>query len=107
MNSVFSAATFGSCRKLMNAWASSTFAASFGMTRSSQEMEVPSSRHGEGDVLVLRLHLEDVAAVAVDQQELARGEAGLVLLVLELGQVLLPADDHVAGRRQLASRCGC
>ena len=37
----------------------------------------------------------------MDEQELAGGQAGLVLLILELGQVLLPAHDDVAGLGQL------
>ena len=54
-------------------------------------------RDGERDVGVLLLDLEDVAAVAVDEEELAGGDAGLVLLVLELGDVALPAQDDVLG----------
>jgi len=42
MKLVFSAATAGSCRKLMNACASSACCAPAGMTRSSQAMDVPS-----------------------------------------------------------------
>ena len=39
----YAAATAGSWRKLMKAWARTTSRASAGMTRSSQEMIVPSS----------------------------------------------------------------
>ena len=91
----------------MNACARST---SFAVLRDHQVVAGDASallRDDEGDVLVLRLHLEDVAAVAVDEQELAGGEAGLVLLVLELGEVLLPADDDVARLRELRLVAWC
>ncbi|OPZ61471.1 MAG: hypothetical protein BWY86_00764 [Candidatus Aminicenantes bacterium ADurb.Bin508] len=55
----------------------------------------------EGDVGVLLLNLENISAVAVDQEELPGGEAALVLLVLKLSQVLPPTEDHLLRLVQL------
>jgi hypothetical protein len=87
--------------------ASAVCLAPFGMTISSQPMVTPSRGMRISTLRVFHLHLEEVAAVAVDEVKLSGVDAGLVAFVVEAGDVLLPADEHVAVRRRAGRHRGC
>ena len=54
-------------------------------------------REREAHVLVVEHGLDHVGGIAVPDEPLAGGDGRLVLLVVELGDVLLPADHHACG----------
>jgi len=63
---------------------------------SSQLTTRPSFRQQDAHLVILAHHLEQVTAVALHQDKLTAVDGALVLLVVEFGDVLLPATDDIA-----------